>query len=130
MIDTPSSDGMSSSRPYLIRAIHQWIQDNGLTAYLVVDATDPQATVPQAHVNEGEIVLNCSGSAVSGLTIENDWVYFSARFSGASEEISFPPSAVRAIYARENGQGMIFPQEERQPSAEVEVKTDEPVEAE
>lgn len=118
MIDTPSNDGMSSSRPYLIRAIHQWISDNALTPYLVVDATDEQATVPLAHVNEGEIVLNCSESAVAGLMMENDWISFNARFNGAPEEISFPPSAVRAIYARENGQGMIFPQEERPSAAE------------
>ena len=125
MIDAPSNDGMSSSRPYLIRAMHQWISDNGLTPYLVVDATDSQVTVPQAHVREGEIVLNCSESAVSGLMIENEWIYFSARFSGAAEEISFPPLSVRAIYARENGQGMIFPQDERPSTAEVESKSTE-----
>lgn len=104
---------MTSSRPYMVRAIHAWISDNGLTPYIVVDATQPLVTVPLAHVNEGKIVLNCSYDAVSGLSIENDWISFSARFSGASEEISFPSDAVRAIYARENGQGMVFPEEEQ-----------------
>ncbi|MBC8519920.1 MAG: ClpXP protease specificity-enhancing factor [Gammaproteobacteria bacterium] len=107
---------MSSSRPYMIRAIHEWISDNGMTPYIVVDATDSMVTVPVAHVDDDKIVLNSSYSAVSGLSIENDWISFSARFSGASEHISFPPSAVRAIYAQENGQGMIFPEavEEKQ----------------
>ncbi len=108
--DSLSGEEMSSSRPYMIRAIHEWISDNGMTPYIVVDATDSMATVPLAHVDDGKIVLNSSYSAVSGLSIENDWVSFSARFSGASEQISFPPSAVRAIYAQENGQGMIFPE--------------------
>lgn len=103
--------GMTSSRPYMVRAIHAWITDNGLTPYLVVDATQPTVTVPQAHVQEGKIVLNCSYDAVAQLSIENDWISFNARFSGASEELSFPPDAVRAIYARENGQGMVFPDE-------------------
>lgn len=101
---------MSSSRPYMIRAIHEWISDNGMTPYIVVDATDSMVTVPLAHVDDGKIVLNSSYSATSGLSIENDWISFSARFSGASEHISFPPGAVRAIYAQENGQGMIFPE--------------------
>ena len=108
---SPSGEGMSSSRPYMIRAIHAWISDNGMTPYIVVDATDPLATVPEPHVHEGRIVLNSSYDAVSGLSIENDWISFSARFSGVSEHISFPPAAVRAIYAQENGQGMIFPEE-------------------
>ncbi len=108
---SPAGEGMSSSRPYMIRAIHAWISDNGMTPYIVVDATDPLVTVPQAHIHEGKIVLNCDYDAVSGLSIENGWISFSARFAGASEQISFPPTAVRAIYAQENGQGMIFPEE-------------------
>lgn len=102
-------EAMSSSRPYMVRAIHAWITDNGLTPYIVVDATLPMVTVPVAHIDEGKIVLNCGYDAVVGLSIENDWISFSARFSGVSEDISFPPDAVRAIYARENGQGMVFP---------------------
>ncbi len=118
------SGGMSSSRPYLLRALHAWITDNGLTPYLVVDATAAMVTVPVGHVNEGKIVLNCSYDAVAGLSIENDWVQFSARFAGVSEEISFPPAAVHAIYARENGQGMVFPDEP------VETAGEEPQESE
>ena len=116
-------EGMSSSRPYMIRAIHAWITDNGLTPYVVVDATQLQVTGPVAYINEGKIVLNCSYDAVAGLSIENEWISFNARFSGASEEISFPPDAVRAIYARENGQGMVFPEEE---SGEAQSEVSEP----
>jgi|SaaInlLV_10m_DNA_4_1040232.scaffolds.fasta_scaffold00066_17 stringent starvation protein B len=105
---------MSSSRPYMIRAIHAWITDNGLTPYIVVDAELPMVTVPVAHINDGKIVLNCGYDAVSSLSIENDWISFSARFSGVSESVSFPPSAVNALYARENGQGMVFPEEDVQ----------------
>jgi stringent starvation protein B len=104
-------EAMSSSRPYMVRAIHAWITDNGFTPYIVVDATQPMVTVPVAHIDEGKIVLNCGYDAVSNLSIENEWISFSARFSGMSEDISFPPDAVRAIYARENGQGMVFPED-------------------
>jgi stringent starvation protein B len=81
----------------------------------VVDATQPLVSVPAAHVHAGKITLNCSYDAVAGLSIENDWIQFSARFSGVSETISFPPTAVQAIYASENGQGVVFPQEESAP---------------
>ncbi len=115
MSDLPPSEvSMSSSRPYMVRAIHQWITDNQLTPYIVVDATQPLVTVPQQHVSEGKIVLNCSYDAVSALSIENEWISFNARFGGVSEEISFPPHAVRAIYASENGQGMVFPEGEQE----------------
>ncbi len=125
--DSSPTMGMTSSRPYMVRAIHAWITDNGLTPYIVVDATQSRVTVPVAHINEGKIVLNCSYDAVAGLSIENDWISFSARFSGASEEISFPPTAVQAIYARENGQGMVFPEEE---GGEPPAETTEPPAAE
>ncbi len=128
--DLSAATSMTSSRPYMVRAIHAWITDNGLTPYIVVDATQPQVMVPVAHINEGKIVLNCSYDAVAGLSIENDWISFSARFSGASEEISFPPGAVQAIYARENGQGMVFPEEEVVPEALVEANKPSAAEAE
>ncbi|MBT3196473.1 MAG: ClpXP protease specificity-enhancing factor [Gammaproteobacteria bacterium] len=118
---------MSSSRPYMIRAIHAWISDNGLTPYIVVDANHPMTTVPTSHINDGKIVLNCGYDAVSGLSIENDWISFGARFSGVSETLSFPPEAVSALYARENGQGMIFPEEENREDSSQSLQSESPL---
>lgn len=103
---------MTSSKPYLMRAIHEWIVDNGYTPYVLVDAVFSGANVPQQHVNENKIILNVSPRATEGLTISNELVEFNARFSGSSTYVSFPPAAVLAIYARENGQGMIFEKED------------------
>lgn len=99
---------MTSSRPYLIRAIYEWVVDNGLTPYLLVNADHSGVVVPNEHVQEGRIVLNVAPRAVSALELGNDLVAFRARFSGADMAISFPVSAVLAIYAQENGQGMAF----------------------
>lgn len=99
---------MISSRPYLIRAIYDWIVDNDLTPYLLVDAEQPNVTVPQQYIQDGRIILNISPTAVRSLELGNDWVMFSARFGGKSMEISVPPTAVMAIYAKENGRGMVF----------------------
>ncbi len=99
---------MSSSRPYLIRAIYQWISDNGLTPHILVDATDPRVQVPARYVENGRIVLNISGQATSGLHIDNDWIMFKARFGGQEMEVTVPVGAVLAIYARENGRGMVL----------------------
>lgn len=99
---------MTSSRPYLIRAIYQWIADNGLTPYILVDATDPRVQVPAQYVEQGRIVLNISGQATSGLQIDNEWINFQARFGGREMAVSVPVSAVLAIYARENGRGMVL----------------------
>lgn len=99
---------MTSSRPYLIRAIYDWVVDNGMTPYLLVNADDQDVIVPNEHVQQGRIVLNVAPRAVSGLDLGNDLVSFRARFSGADMAISFPVSAVLAIYAQENGQGMAF----------------------
>jgi len=99
---------MSSSRPYLIRAIFDWIVDNGLTPYLLVDARMDGVAVPLEFVEEGKIVLNVSPSAVERLDMGNDRIRFQARFSGTPRQIDFPASAALAIYARENGQGMMF----------------------
>ncbi len=127
MSDQPSGEvTMSSSRPYMVRAIHAWISDNGLTPYIVIDAVLPTVSVPQDHIHDGKIVLNCGYDAVSGLSIENDWISFQARFSGVSEEVSFPPEAVLAIYARENGQGMVFQEEEHAPVPPPEPATTSP----
>lgn len=107
---------MNSSKPYLIRAIHEWIVDNGLTPYLLVDATVSNVSVPQQHISDNKIILNVSPRATHGLSITNEWIQFSARFSGASMNVSFPPGAVLAIYARENGQGMIFEKDGDEPT--------------
>ena len=103
---------MTSNRPYLIRALYAWLVDNGLTPYLLVDATHKRVMVPNEYVDGGRIVLNINPKAVSNLEMGNDWISFSARFSGASQEVMLPPGAVLGIYAKENGQGMLFPSEE------------------
>jgi len=99
---------MSSSRPYLIRAIRDWIQDNGLTPYVLVQATRPGTQVPEAYVENGRIVLNLSDRAIEGLTIDGEGLSFSARFGGRNQFVQVPIEAVLAIYARENGEGMVF----------------------
>ena len=100
--------GMTSSRPYLIRAIHEWILDNGMTPHILVDVQGDEVVVPQEHVDEGRIVLNIAPAAVHGLVIGNERIAFSARFGGRPMAISVPSGNVLAIYARENGQGMLF----------------------
>lgn len=96
-----------STKPYLVRAIHEWCIDNGLTPHLLV-AVNSQTRVPVAYVKDGEIVLNLNYTATKDLQIGADAVTFSARFSGVSNNLYVPMSAVRGIYARENGQGMFF----------------------
>ncbi len=97
----------TSTKPYLLRAIYEWCTDNGYTPYLAAMA-DGKARVPKEFVKNGEIVLNISFGATSGLKMENDVIHFNARFGGISREISVPIENVVAIYARENGQGMAF----------------------
>ena len=101
---------MTSSRPYLLRAVHDWITDNGLTPQIVVDARQDQVRVPASCVRDGKIVLNISPTAVRGLSLGNEWVEFSARFGGAPFDVVVPVHAVLAIMARENGTGMSFPE--------------------
>ena len=103
---------MTSSRPYLVRAMYQWIVDNGTTPHLLVDADNESSQVPTDHIQDGKIVLNIAPMAISGLTLGDDAISFSARFSGKSQTISVPIEAVLAIYARENGQGMMFTEED------------------
>lgn len=98
---------ITSTKPYLIRALHEWCVDNGMTPHLLV-AVDAQTRVPAAYVKDGEIVLNLNYAATKDLQIGNDAVTFSARFSGVSQNLYVPISAVRGIFARENGQGMFF----------------------
>lgn len=96
------------TRPYLARAIYEWICDNQLTPYLLVDATQPHTDVPLQFVKDGQIVLNLAPHAVHQLHMSNDAITFSARFGGVAKEIYVPIRAVLGIYARENGQGLFF----------------------
>jgi stringent starvation protein B len=108
---------MTSNKPYFVRAIYDWIVDNELTPYLLVDAEHPNVEVPQEYVNAGKIILNISPRACRGLHIENDKIVFTARFSGQTFQIFVEPNAVLAIYAKENGRGMEFGPEYDEPSA-------------
>jgi stringent starvation protein B len=101
--------GMTSNRPYLIRALYDWISDNGFTPYILVDATAPDVRVPGSAIREGKVVLNIALRAVDQLDLGNDTVSFRARFSGVSLPVSVPVVAIEAIYAQENGQGMLLP---------------------
>ncbi len=105
MSDTTS---ISPTRPYMIRAIYQWIEDNDLTPYLMVDATADNVQIPTEHVQDGRIVLNIASRATGNMSMENDFINFSARFGGVSQEIWVPITAVLGIYAKENSQGMFF----------------------
>lgn len=99
---------MTSNKPYLIRALYDWIVDNDLTPYILVNANYPGVQVPTEHINNGRIVLNISPKACRGLHLENDRIVFTARFSGHSTQIFVEPTAVIAIYAKETGAGMDF----------------------
>lgn len=103
---------MTSSRPYLLRAIYAWIVDNSLTPYLLVDAEAEGVEVPRQYVDKGKIVLNIGPRAVQALSLENDHVDFNARFAGQPMTVYIPMKATLAIYAKENGQGMIFNEED------------------
>jgi stringent starvation protein B len=105
-----------STKPYLLRAIYEWCTDSGYTPYLAVKV-DAGTTVPMEYVKKGEIVLNISFGATSGLKMDNDSIRFHARFGGVSREIYIPVNNVMAIYANENGQGMAFEPQLGQPSA-------------
>lgn len=111
-MDTNESAGMTSNRPYLLRAIYDWISDNGLTPYVLVDAGQPGVKVPAHVVKNGQVVLNLAMRAVANLDLGNDRIGFQARFSGVSQQIVIPVQAVLALYAQENGQGMMFPVDE------------------
>ena len=100
---------MSSQRPYLLRALYEWVVDNGMTPHVLVDATQPGVRVPAHAVKDGRIVLNIAERAVGGLRMDNDALRFSARFGGVSQSVLVPLQAVIAVYARETGQGMALP---------------------
>lgn len=111
MTDAP----VRSRRPYLLRAMHEWITDSLQTPHLVVDAAQPGVEVPRQYVQGGKIILNVSHTATSGLSLGNDFVMFRARFGAATHDVSVPISAVLGIYARETGQGMIFSEADAPP---------------
>jgi stringent starvation protein B len=103
---------MNSSRPYLLRAFYEWIVDNNCTPYIVVNADAPGTDVPREYVEDGRIVLNVAPGAVRSLLMQNDHLEFQARFSGVPFSIYAPMRAVTAIYAKENGRGMVFKEDE------------------
>jgi len=110
-----STDVMTSSRPYLIRAMYEWMVDNRMTPHILVFADQPGVVVPQAHVDEGKIVLNISPNAIRDLVLGNEEITFSGRFSGKSMNIVVPVQCAVGIYTRENGKGMVFSPEDETP---------------
>ena len=102
-------------RPYLLRAMHQWMTDSGLTPHLIVDAAQEGVEVPREHIREGRVVLNVSYDATRHLDLGNEWVIFEVRFGGVPRQLRFPNAAVLSIYARETGEGLMFPAEEDSP---------------
>lgn len=115
---------LTSNRPYLIRALYEWLVDNNLTPHLLVDAQKQDVIVPLQFVEEGRIVLNVAPTAVRGLELGNDFITFNARFGGTPMDVVVPPDAVLGIYARENGRGMLFPDEA--PSEDGDTPDDDP----
>ena len=109
------SEEMTSNRPDLLRALYDWIGDNGMTPHILVDAAADGVDVPDQAVQKGKVILNIDEAAVMDLELGNDWLIFSARFSGKQYNVSVPVEAVLAIYSKENGQGMMFAQDEETP---------------
>ena len=99
---------MTPNKPYLLRSLYEWLLDNEVTPYLLVDAMVSGVSVPEGSANDGKVVLNLNPQAIQHLEMNNDFVSFSARFGGVSREVYCPMTAVLAIYARENGEGMMF----------------------
>ncbi len=106
---------MTPQKPYLIRAIYEWINDNQMTPYLLVNTEFEGIQVPTEYINDGKIVLNIAPDAVRNFHADNDWISFSARFSGKAMELFIPIVAVQAIYSKENNEGMFFPDEDLPP---------------
>jgi len=102
---------MTSSKPYLLRALYEWLLDNGMSPFVLVNTSVENVMIPPGIASDNQVVLNLSPSAIQGLHMDNEHIRFSARFSGVSQEIYLPMASVLAIYARENGQGMMFPDE-------------------
>jgi len=117
---------MTSSRPYLIRAMYQWIADNGMTPHLLVDVSIDGVQVPSEHVQNGKIILNIAPMAISNLVLGDADITFSARFSGQTMNLYLPIEAVLAVYAKENGQGMMFSEDDGAISAPENDNGDDP----
>ena len=109
---SPEPQEMTTNRPYLLRALYEWIADNGLTPHVLVNAEHEGVDVPEHSVQKGKVVLNIASGATENLLLNNEAICFKARFSGKPYSISVPMDAVIAIYARENGQGMMFAQDD------------------
>ncbi|EGT74421.1 ClpXP protease specificity-enhancing factor [Haemophilus haemolyticus] len=116
----------SPKRPYLLRAYYDWLVDNSFTPYLVVDATYLGVNVPVEYVKDGQIILNLSANATGNLQLTNDFIQFNARFKGVSRELYIPMGAALAIYARENGDGVMFEPEEVYDELNSEPDTEQP----
>ena len=106
------SDDMTPNRPYLLRALYEWISDNGMTPHILVDADYEDVDVPEQAIQKGKVILNIDQAAVNELELGNELVHFSARFSGQRHIVRVPVDAVLAIYSKENGQGMMFAQDD------------------
>lgn len=113
---SPSDGAVVSRRPYLLRAMHEWISDSGHTPHVIVDALRPGVEVPAAYVKDGKIVLNLSMTATQRLQLKNEWLEFDARFAGVVHHVHVPMQAVLGVYARETGEGMIFSETENAPN--------------
>ena len=103
---------MTSNRPYLLRALYEWIGDNRMTPHILVEAEHEGVKVPEQAIQKGKVILNIAHAAVQDLDLGNEWLTFSARFSGRQFNVSVPVEAVLAIYSKENGQGMMFAQDD------------------
>ena len=112
---------MTSNRPYLLRALYEWIGDNHMTPHILVDAGAPGVDVPEQAVQKGKVILNIDEAAVRELQLGNEWVTFSARFSGRQFDVSVPVDAVLGIYSKEKGRGVLFAQEDGSDSPDVPV---------
>ncbi len=99
---------MTPNKPYLIRALYEWLEDNNATPYIMVDSTHSGVDIPAGIAKDGKVVLNIAHRAVQGLEIDNEYIAFSARFSGVSQSLYIPIQAVMAIYSMEDGEGMMF----------------------
>ena len=120
---------LTPTRPYMVRAIFEWLEDNNLTPHIMVDTTQPNVTVPVEYVQDGRIVLNIASRATGNLVINNDFINFHARFGGVSQELWVPMQAVMGIYARENSQGMFFDRTEYDNPPQSEINASQPAES-
>ena len=120
---------LTPTRPYMVRAIFEWLEDNNLTPHIMVDTTQPNVTVPVEYVQDGRIVLNIASRATGNLVINNDFINFHARFGGVSQELWVPMQAVMGIYARENSQGMFFDPTEYDNAPQSEINASQPAES-